>query len=131
MVHLRQTPKFLVFLSAPNNRLSFLTHHDRSSNRLELQSPTDFLPPSTTFTSPTAVARVKILAVSLNPSPSKRRRLLLQESSTESSKSNVTPVAVETIAKRDVLFFISILGIFTDPFVYFILFQHEFLPLKQ
>ena len=114
MIHLRQT-LILRFLIAPNNRLSFLSHHDRSSPRPELSSQTSFLQPRpprsgcltsflTAFTSSTVMAHVKILVIPLNPSSSKRQRLILQGSSTESSESNVVPVAVETNVEREVPF---------------------------
>ena len=124
-IHLRKIPRLLRFLNAPNNHLSSLPHQDRPSPQSKLQSPAGFLQPPTAsitlltssptpFTSPT-MARVKIPTVPLNPSPSKRRRLLLQESSTSESalKSNVAPMAVETPREREVLSFILILGIFT------------------
>ena len=112
---------------------------DRSSPRLasfstqpaSFTSPTTFLPSPTShlasstafFTSSTAMACVKVPAVQYNPSPSKHRRLVLQESRSGSSESFSelnTCTIVKTPRERKVFFILVLIFNLSSPFAYFI-----------
>ena len=89
-----------------------------------LSSPTTHLAsPTAFFTSSTAMACVKVPAVQYNPSPSKHRRLVLQESRSGSSESFSelnTCTIVKTPREREVFFILVLIFNLSSPFAYFI-----------